>query len=73
MTPMSLITVARGVFKGLRLSFGLYLAVLASSAVVQAGGPVPQSVPEVDSGSMSGTLAMLASGAYLVKGWCRRK
>ena len=70
---MSLITVARGVVKGLRLCCGLFLVVLASGAVAQAGGPVPQAVPEVDPGSMSGALAMLATGAFLVKNWCRRK
>ncbi len=71
---MSLTTVARGVVKGLRISCGLFLLVLASSAAVQAGGPGhPTSVPEVDPGAMSGALAMLASGAFLVKGWCRRK
>jgi hypothetical protein len=70
---MSLTTVACGVVKGLRMSCGLFLVVAATSAAVQAGGPIPNAVPEIDPGSMSGALAMLASGAFLVRGWCRRK
>jgi hypothetical protein len=70
---MSLTTVARGVVNGLRISCGLFLVMIATSAAVQAGGPIPTAVPEIDPGSMSGALATLASGAFLLKGWCRRK
>lgn len=70
---MSLTTVARGFVKGTRVTSGLFLVVAASAAAVQAGGPLPLATPEIDAGTMSSAVAMLAAGAFLVKGWCRRK
>ena len=70
---MNLTTIGRVVRARLRTTCGLFLLIAATAAAVEAGGPVPHAVPEIDPGSMSGALAMLASGAFLVKGrLCRR-
>jgi hypothetical protein len=72
--PMKLTTIARGLVAGLRSVCGLCVVLAMTAAAVQAGGPThPTSVPEIDPGSISGALAMLASGAFLIKGRLRRK
>lgn len=68
---MSLTTVVRNLVKGTRVTGGLFLVVAATAAAVQAGPPLP--TPEVDAGTMSSAVAMLTAGAFLIKGWCRRK
>jgi hypothetical protein len=69
---MSLTTVARDLVKGTRVASGLFLLLAATAAAVQAGAP-PGPAPEIDAGTMSSAVAMLTAGAFLVKGWCRRK
>jgi hypothetical protein len=57
-----------GCFPMLRKSTGLFLIFAATCSAAQAGP-----APEIDPGSISGALAMLASGFYLFTGSRRRK
>jgi hypothetical protein len=61
--------VAKGI-QVIRKSCGLFLIFAATAATAQA---LPPPAPEIDPTSVSGALAMLASGFYLFTGSRRRK
>jgi hypothetical protein len=51
---------------------GLCMVFAATCAIAQAAPPLPPA-PEIDPNAISSALAFLAGGAFLFKGWCRKK
>ena len=68
MRSKTLVRLGSKCFRRLRKSSGFFLIFAATCATAQAGP-----APEIDPGSISGGLAMLASGFYLLTGSRRRK
>jgi hypothetical protein len=62
---------ARSSFSGVAYGLGLFLIVLSAGTKLLAGAPSP--VPEIDAGSISGALGLLAGGILILRSRRRTK